>query len=266
MNKKTEQDIKFSAYLKGNKKALSAVFQWEQPRLFDYLLRMTGDTPRSSSCVEEVIEALKATPQDWQNLSSLRISLYKTSRSFIADLWNNSAGDLENLKIKQRLDSKRLKLEQRLADIKLIEVDRALQSLHGSEREPIILMHRYDFSLKNAAKIMGMEPKSFDSAYRTAMAKLVKTGPLDLGTEEDFAECVNDLDLHPPPEVVHKFDTDLQELIVSIKKTRPPWRLMAIATAILVFAIALTVIWWQWPDLLISLVQWIQNEWLSKYF
>jgi hypothetical protein len=41
---------------------------------------------------------------------------------------------------------------------------------------------------------------------------------------------------------------------------------MAIATAILVFAIALTVIWWQWPDLLISLVQWIQNEWLSKYF
>lgn len=136
----------FKQFKSGDPEALGIVFADEKPRLFDFGLRLTGQIIKTSETIAEVFDSVEPIADDCETLQDLRVTIYKTLRSFAADAWNAETNKLENP----------LYANQNAKDHQHLQiVEDALRRMSPSQREAILLYTRLDFDEHEVSLITG---------------------------------------------------------------------------------------------------------------
>ena len=140
----------FKRFKDGDPEALDAILASEKDRLFDYLIRMTGQLSRSMEIMHEAISGVTSVGDQEETLNGLFVLFYRTARSFAMEIWNAETSKLENAAYADP-DSG---LSEKIT-IQLIEIERVLRSLPAKQREILLLSIRFDFALSEVSTITG---------------------------------------------------------------------------------------------------------------
>jgi DNA-directed RNA polymerase specialized sigma24 family protein len=153
----------FKNFQGGDTDALTAILAAERNRLFDYIMRMSGQLVRSAEIADESIGVLENDCDQVDSLDELLIYLYKTARNFARDIWNADTSKLEN-NAYQAGGSK----EQNLA----VKVEHQLRALPPLQREAVILRERLGFALDEVAEIMMTPPSDIELAFAQGLSSI----------------------------------------------------------------------------------------------
>lgn len=134
----------------------SSIYEAEQPLLFDYLVRMTGNLQSSTTQLLEVIRIChEQGAKRQQSQEEIRTRLYRTARNIFHDQWDIPSDSI--LKVIYQGTNQ--------GDA-LMEAEKALYTLTPIEREILLLRHRYGFTLEEIAKIIGTPTRQVESSLK----------------------------------------------------------------------------------------------------
>jgi RNA polymerase sigma factor (sigma-70 family) len=226
---------------RAGKASLRDLLELERPELYDWLLRMTADQTRALDGVDEVLNSVESSEEDFADLENLRACLYRTARNFHADAWRAPTSLLANALIEgessqdltkdSNKDGKGIDPERR---DDFATLDKFVRQLPPDEREVLLLVRRYDFSKQAAADVLAIEEEMVKEHLR--------------GVEEDLRmlgagldKLMGELPLHPMPAPAHQTSTNLSEIIHDLREARGfrhwPWKRIAFVAVILAAAV-----------------------------
>ena len=202
----------FAAMQAGNQDALVELVEIERDQLYDYLLRMTGHRDESLGVLDEVVSALKPQVDSFSTHQEFRVVLFATARSFTGHLWNADTKSLVNETFSQAEGN----AEPRgLSELKQLE--KQLSALPGWEREPIMLVLRYDFQWQDTAEIMSIVEKTAIDGYNRGLITLARRFRSDpQALEENITKIPN----HPLSLHSQKSTMALSQIMEDMKTTR----------------------------------------------
>ncbi len=138
----------------------------EVPKLFDYLVRMTGSISRAEGTTEEVLGLMRKVKKEVP-YSEVRVALYSLARKLNKAYWNRITDKLINDGFNEdNTDKDSLQLESLLG------------KLDGKDREKILLKHRLNFEDEQISKVMNL-PESVSMDLGSILSEL---GVLDGST------------------------------------------------------------------------------------
>ena len=143
-----ELTARFKAFKSGDNDALDDLLESEKTRLFDFIMRMTGQVTRSSDTANETISAVIPVAYNEETLEDLLVVLYKTARNFSLDIWNADTSRLENGSYGAPLAGKFDK-----TSASLMALENIVRSLPPKQREILLLHERLGFSPDEIADI-----------------------------------------------------------------------------------------------------------------
>jgi DNA-directed RNA polymerase specialized sigma24 family protein len=155
---------RFKEFKRGDMAALEAVIESESERLFDYLMRMTGQMSRSHETVLEVCQSVKAVADEHEDLQEFLVVFYKTARKFSIDIWNADTSRLENSAYGAPMGAKPDK------DFALmLALESIVRSLPPKQREILILHERLGFSPDEIAEITSYGMSDVEEIFAQAL-------------------------------------------------------------------------------------------------
>lgn len=168
----------FSSTPKGNLPSdLIAKLELEVPKLYDFLVRMTGSVNRADETTQEVLDLMRKVKKDVP-YEEVRVALYSLARKLNKSYWNRTTARLANKGFQGAQEDKlALKLESLLG------------KLEGPEREKILLRHRLGFEDSQILKIMQL-PNSTSIDLADSLSEL---GVIDTA-------AIKNIPNHPIPE------------------------------------------------------------------
>ena len=135
--------------------------------LFDYGLRMSGQSNPQIETIEKISQSLK---KDWENsdkkFSSILVESLKTLRSSHADIWMNNTDALRNPKLDTIT-----KLAERNQSIK---TESSLNKLYPHAKELILLKHWFGLSFKEIDMVLEEQSGRTEKLYQQAVQHLGK--------------------------------------------------------------------------------------------
>lgn len=134
----------FADFKAGDRDGLVAILQSEKDRLFDYLMRMTGQVARSQDISEETVAVVEDHAAGVETLEELLVLIYKTGRNFSQDIWNADTSKLENGSYN---------LQTSKDQLPLVQLEVVLRSIPPEQREILLLRERYGFTFDEVAEI-----------------------------------------------------------------------------------------------------------------
>lgn len=245
MATRSERDKMFRRVLAGDRHALGDLISLEQPEIFDYLLRMTGEVNRSIEGFEQAVQELGQTQiQDLPSAQALRAFLFKRSRRALFDIWNADTTRLTNAALEmpkgdERLDERRINALQAAKAI-----DRSLRALPGPEREAVLLRVRYGFEFAHISELMGISESEIESLSLLGMQRVdgecsgQVTGPED---------TLQKMPAHPLPQRSVQSTVNLSVVMEGIKAKPQGLRSPARLLFLLLLGSAMLV-WVFFPD------------------
>jgi DNA-directed RNA polymerase specialized sigma24 family protein len=138
----------FRKFKDGDSDALDIIISDERERLFDFLMRMTGQVAKSTEVLQEAINAVLPVADQEDNLHEFLVVFYRTARSFSIEAWNADTSRLENssYSVNEIGTSEKIKEE-------LLDCERVVRSLPGMQREVVFLHLRLGFSVEEVSDI-----------------------------------------------------------------------------------------------------------------
>ena len=216
--------------------SLRDLLELERPELYDWMLRMTADQHRSLEGVDEVLNSVESSDEEFSELESLRACLYRTARNFHADAWRTSTSLLSNALLEPDFSAASGGLDPKRRE-EFARIDHFVRQLPPEEREVLLLVRRYDFSVQVAADVVGSEEDLVKEHLRG-----VDEGLSALGG--GLVKLMGDLPLHPMPTPAPQTSTNLSEMIHDLREARGfrhwPWKriaLLAMVVAALVWGV-----------------------------
>jgi DNA-directed RNA polymerase specialized sigma24 family protein len=195
--------------------ALYEALTREQPVIYDYLMRMTGQVERSRDTLSEVGQVISNVPMRLSDTRRFRLQLFTTSRSFVGDIWNADTSNLLNNGFLALKDPPHPKLK----DFTLL--DEELRKLPGQMRETVLLFLKYKFDLPTTATIIGLTPTATENVYHQGIDRLSERTKINaMMIEELIPQLPNH---HIPPSAEHH-TLDLSVMIKDIRSSRLSWR------------------------------------------
>jgi DNA-directed RNA polymerase specialized sigma24 family protein len=158
----------FKAFQDGQLEQLEELMASEKGRLFDYLMRMTGQLSKSAETTEEAINAVSAVADQADSLQDLLITLYKTARNFAIDAWNADTSRLENSSYAEQKSSES-KLNDRLL-ASMVSAEQVIRSLAPHQREVLLLHERYGFASDEVCLVTGYPLSDVEETFPIALA------------------------------------------------------------------------------------------------
>ena len=143
-------DRQFKAFKSGDFEALDVILNSEKDRLFDYVMRMTGQLSRSMATTEEVIGVVTPVADREETLQELLVLLYKTARNFTIEIWNADTSRLENSAYTANEAGKSAKNSE-----DFLALEHVVRSLPPKQREILLLRERFGFSPDEIAELTG---------------------------------------------------------------------------------------------------------------
>ena len=205
-------------YKSGDFDALNTIFASERLRLFDFLIRMTGQQTKSLDTVDEAILAVGPALDLEDSLQELLVLLYKTARNFTIENWNSDTSRLENSAYSQHGVP-----ADRNTPI-LVSLEHVVRRLHPKQREVFLLHERFGFSPDEVAEIVGNSVGDVEELFAGALSAADAAMP---GNAERIPEFMTLLKSFPIPdsEVVDTQNLSLvfKNLKKSSKSTSSGW-------------------------------------------
>lgn len=218
-----ELEKQFRAFKSGNFDALDAVLDSERERLFDFLMRMTGQVSKSADTASEAIQAVRPVAENEESLEEFLVLLYRTARNFTIEIWNADTSRLENAAYESKLQGKPRK------DIPhLVALEHIIRSLPPKQREILILHERYGFSPDEIAEITNFGVPEVEEIFAQALG-VTEAAMTD--HSERVPELMTKLHPFPEPEDCSQQTQNLSLVFKNLKKSsRAPsgawWKLL----------------------------------------
>jgi DNA-directed RNA polymerase specialized sigma24 family protein len=159
-----ELEALFKSFKKGDTDALDAIFASEKVRLFDYLMRMTGQLSKSNATAEEATNSVAAVIDREESLQEVLVILYKTARNFTIEVWNAETSRLENSAYLAAMNGKGDR-----STSTLIALENVVRSLPPKQREILLLHERLGFSTDEVAEITGFDTSDVEELFAQAL-------------------------------------------------------------------------------------------------
>ena len=228
---------KFESFKKGNAEELASLLESERSRLYDYVLRMTGQVNRASETAYETMAAVGSVADDSDTLDELLTTLYKTSRNFAIDIWNADTSRLQNDAYQR----------PNMGDgANLTRLDKVLRMQPPVQREVLLLRLRLGFDVDEVAEIMGISSSDGEqsfaqglSALEEELSDLKARVPAMLAALPHFAE----------PEPEEQQTKNLSLIIHDFKKSSRNGLSLGKIIKILAIAGVVGAGWVYWPEI-----------------
>ena len=146
----------FQQYKDGQADALNAFLAAERDRLYDYVLRMTGQVSRAYETTDETMLSIESGAGDCETMEEFLTLLYKTARKYAADVWNADTSRLEN-EVYSRHSSKDAQ--------SLLRLEKVVRMLPAPQREALLLRERLGFAMDEVAEIMGIPTPEVEQIF-----------------------------------------------------------------------------------------------------
>lgn len=150
----------FKNFKNGDVDALAEILRSERDRLFDYVMRMTGQLIKSADIAEETMNTVEQHADDCDTLEELLVLCYKTARNFAVDVWNADTSKLENSSYAGA---------QGRENLALVQLESVIRCLPPEQREVLILRERFGFALDEVAEIMVLPVADVEIMFAKAL-------------------------------------------------------------------------------------------------
>jgi DNA-directed RNA polymerase specialized sigma24 family protein len=201
----------FKSFKEGQMESLDEIFASENERLFDYLMRMTGQVSKSAETATEAINALAPVADREESLQDLLVLLYKTARNFTIEIWNADTSRLENAAYEAILNGRPDK-----TTVGLTTLEHVLRSLPPKQREILILHERFGFSPDEIAEITGYGLGDVEEIFAQALGI---TESAFAGNAELVPELMTKLYSFPFPDENSMNTQNLSVVFKNLKKS-----------------------------------------------
>ncbi len=205
---------RFKRYLEGKEDALVELFDAERTRVYDYVVRMTGDDTAAAETIDEIWESLKENSPEFFSLPEWRQYVLSIARTINQSRWNANTKQLENATIRDELvrgkgDSDTLRL--------MADVDKALQSLPGPEREVILLRYQNHLLMEDVKAVMDVAEDQIQR-WENSGKKMLS---LVLGDSVDLPREIGFLPRHTNTSSGEHSTQALSQMIANVKRSKP---------------------------------------------
>ena len=154
----------FKKFKDGDSEALESILSSEKERLFDFLMRMTGQLIGSTDASTEAVNKMHALADKEDTLQDFLVLLYKTARGIAIEIWNADTSRLEN----SAYDTEELGLKEKTKQIYLA-LEHVIRSLPAKQREVLLLHERLGFSPDEIAEITGYGHSDVEEFFAQAL-------------------------------------------------------------------------------------------------
>lgn len=206
-----ELEKRFKSLKAGQMEDGDAIFASEKERLFDYLMRMTGQVSKSADTCMEAINAVSPVADQEESLQDLLVLLYKTARNFTIEIWNAETHRLENEAYAPVTGAKADKNVPAL-----IALEHVVRSLPPKQREILLLHERFGFSPDEVAEITGYGVGDVEEIFAQALGI---TESALAGNAEMVPEFMTKLYSFPLPEESSMGTQNLSMVFKDLKKS-----------------------------------------------
>lgn len=155
---------KFEEYKAGDENRLGEIFASEKTRLYDFLIRMTGQISKSLDIADEAIVAVGPALDLENSLEEVLVLLYKTARNFTIENWNSDTSRLENSSYTVSPGSGGDR-----NSVHLVSLEHVVRQLQPKLREVFLLHGRFGFSLDEVAVIVGNSVSDVEELFASAL-------------------------------------------------------------------------------------------------
>lgn len=222
----------FKAFKNGDMDGLSAILKLERERLFDYVMRMTGQLAKSAEVTEETLSSIEQSADDSDSLQELLILIYKTARKFAIDVWSAETPKLENSAYAGAQGK----------DIQnLIVLEGLIRSLPPLQREVLLLKERFGFAVDEVSEISGLASSDVELFFAQAMGALERNAP---ALEQHLPELIGRLSLFERPKYDGPETQNLSLIMNDFRKTNGlasnPWRWARFTAYLIIVVLILT--------------------------
>lgn len=205
---------RFKRFKDGKEDGLIELFDAERTRLYDYVVRMTGDEDAARETIDQLWEQMKEDQPDILSLGEWRQYVLSAARHFNRDRWNATTKQLENATIRDELargkgDNETLQF--------MADVDKALQSLPGPEREVILLRFQNNLVAEDVCIVMETTEEQVQRWEHSGQRML----GLVLGAEIDLPREISFLPRYSGVTSAGHSTQALSQMIESVKRTKP---------------------------------------------
>lgn len=205
---------RFERYLEGKEDALVALFDADRARVYDYVVRMTGDESAAKDTIDQMWDVLKQDEPEFFSLSEWRQYVLSSARTLNQARWNANTKLLENATIREELargkgDAETLQL--------MSDMDKALQSLPGPEREVILLRYQNNLMMDDVKVVMDTTE---EQALRWENSGKKMLG-LVFGDSIDLPREIGVLPRHATVSSGGHSTQALSQMIANVKRSKP---------------------------------------------
>ena len=178
---------------------------------------MTGQIARAWDTIDEVENSLSASDEEFPTLEDLRICIYRTARSFCADLWRADTARLVNQAIEPGPGEEVAAHINKNAISDYIVLDQIVRTLSSLEREVLLLKIRGDFPDDGTGDIMGIDAQTVKATFSHSL-DIIRDRCKGKVSKYEFR--LVELPLHPVPQEATYGNTNLSVLIYDLKESR----------------------------------------------
>ena len=188
----------FAQFVDGDEEALFEFIELQRHTIFDYVLRMTGQSDRAISTVDDLMRTALGAAQRVDSGSALRLKLFAAARRFHVDAWGVETSHLLNLALEESDDRPGQVTELREIENKdtYLHLDKVIRHLEARDRELIWLTGIADFNVSQISQILGVSQTDLEHDVQEAWHRLSEQSERDIEELKIFFETYP---LHPIP-------------------------------------------------------------------
>lgn len=237
-----ELEKQFKVFKDGQIDVIEEILASERERLFDYLMRMTGQLSKSADTATEATNVVGAVADKEESLQDLLIVLYKTARNFAVDAWNADTSRLENSAYDDEKSGDARKNDKQLP--LLIALEQVLRSLAPTQREILLLRERYGFAPDEICEITSFSMSEVEETFAVTL-NIVESAMS--GSANAVPELIAKLRVFPIPEGDTDTTQNLSLVFKNLKKSsrRTPSAWLRLFMWLMFFAL-LAVLFWKY--------------------
>jgi DNA-directed RNA polymerase specialized sigma24 family protein len=209
-----ELEKQFKVFKDGQMDLLEEILTSERERLFDFLMRMTGQVSKSVDTSIEASNVVGAVADNEESFQDFLIILYKTARNFAIDAWNADTSKLENAAYRVGQPENAKSNEKQT--VLLISLEHILRSLSPKQREILLLHERYGFAPDEVAEITGFGMSDVEEVFSQALSIVESAMPGNAGS---VPELMTKLRIFPVPEDDGETTQNLSLVFKNLKKS-----------------------------------------------
>ncbi|MBN2481311.1 MAG: sigma-70 family RNA polymerase sigma factor [Bacteroidales bacterium] len=167
----------WSAFLKGDKNALSEVFLTYHDDLFRYGLKLAGNEEMVKDCIQELFLKLWKNRNNLKPVQNIKPYLFKSLRNHILDSMElqklNATLDSENISVLNlSYNEDDFKVNDQVPEETRLKVIQALNKLTARQREIIYLRYFEELDFDTISQVLGINIQSIRNTIHRGMQVL----------------------------------------------------------------------------------------------